>query len=372
MKKAPEHFKGTESTVPPKPEKKRHTFSIVLLAFFTVLMFLSVCVWDYTWNRLEKYEATNIKRAEEDITEKFRLNKTDEILDEKAVEYDRFNRREDYMKYMLETFGSDYTGAELVKGRTGEDGTVQYEIYLGNVKFAEYSAVPVSGGNGWNCVPADLNDELFVKNHSVKIIVPEGAEVLANGTVLGKEFISAEKYEIHGYDGLDDKTLIPCFTVYDTGKIFISEPEVRAFDKNGRELAIADGEKDLQALIALPEPDGAQLAEIKSAAEKSALTYAMYITQDTSFEPLKQYLVPDSELYRRIKGFYHDWYRDHTTTYDNVVFSDIVMYDEEHFSLHIEFDYHVNIGYRTNDYAVAYTMCLIKLDGEWKIAGMIM
>ncbi len=367
-----EHFaetsaKSAKKEKSQKPKKKRHIYSIVLLGIFTALMFLSTRVWDFTWEQLELYESGHIKHAEEKLSEKFRLNQIDAILDEKCIEYDRFNRREDYMTYMLEVFGNDYTSAKMIKGRTLEDGSVLYDVWLGNTKFAEYSLF--KSGDNWDYKSTDLNGELFVKTHSVKVVVPEGTEVRANGELLGDEFISRETYSVHDFDDLDDESLIPRFTVYDTGNIFISEPEVSVQNKNGRELVLTEDKKTLRAL---PEPTEEQLAEIKAAAEESALAYAMYITQDTSFEPLKKYLVEDSELYRRIKGFYHDWYRDHTTTYDNVVFSDIVMYDEEHFTLHIEFDYHVNIGYRVNDYEVEYTMSLVKLDGVWKIAGMIM
>lgn len=368
MNRTAEHFAETlAKTDKAKPKKKRHIYSIFLLGFFTVLMFLSTLVWDFTWEQLELYEAGHIRHAEENLSEKFRLNQTDVILDEKSIEYDRFNRREDYMTYMLDVFGNDYTSAKMIKGRTLEDGSVLYDVWLGNTKFAEYTLF--KNGDYWDYTSADLNDQLFVKTHSVKVVVPERAEVRANGEILGGEFVSAEEYTVHDFDDLDDKSLIPRFTVYDTGAIFISEPEVRVYGENGKELVLAEEKKILRAL---PEPTAEQLAEIKAAAEESALAYAMYITQDTSFEPLKKYLVEDSELYRRIKGFYHDWYRDHTTTYDNVVFSDIVMYDENHFTLHIEFDYHVNIGYRVNDYEVEYTMSLIKLDGVWKIAGMVM
>lgn len=364
-----EHFAETpaKASKKEKPKRKRHIYSIVLLGIFTVLMFLSTLVWDFTWKQLELYEAGHIRHAEENLSEKFRLNQIDVILDEKCVGYDHFNRREDYMTYMLDVFGNDYTSAKMIKGRTLEDGSVLYDVWLGNTKFAEYTLF--KDGDNWNYTSADLNDELFVKTHSVKVVVPERAEVRANGELLGIDFISPETYSVHDFDDLDDKSLIPRFTVYDTGNIFISKPEVKVYGENGKELVISEEKKTLRAL---PEPTEEQLAEFKSAAEEAAIAYAMYITQDTSFEPLKKYLVEDSELYRRIKGFYHDWYRDHTTTYDNVVFSDIVMYDEEHFTLHIEFDYHVNIGYRVNDYEVEYTMSMVKLDGVWKIAGMIM
>lgn len=176
-----EHFAETpaKASKKEKPKKKRHIYSIVLLGIFTVLMFLSTLVWDFTWEQLELYEAGHIRHAEENLSEKFRLNQIDAILDEKCIEYDRFNRREDYMTYMLDVFGNDYTSAKMIKGRTLEDGSVLYDVWLGNTKFAEYTLF--KDGDNWDYTSADLNDNLFVKTHSVKVVVPEGAEVRANG-----------------------------------------------------------------------------------------------------------------------------------------------------------------------------------------------
>ncbi|MGN0675034.1 MAG: hypothetical protein ACI4KG_04745 [Oscillospiraceae bacterium] len=364
----PQHYYPEDAEKASEPKKKFHFFPIFLLALFTVLMYLSTLVWNYTWQQLEIYEANHIKYAEEAFMEKFRLNRIDDILDEKAPEYDIFNSRDEYMQYMLDTFGSDYTSAKSVKGKTLDDGSVLYDVYLGNIKFAGYTVTPKSSG-GWTYSAEDLNDSLFVKTKSFKACVPVGAKAYANGVQLEKSFISEEKYEIHDFDDLDDKSLIPQFEVYETGNIFLNEPEILITCADGGDMTVTE-EKGVY--YALPVPTEEQTAELKAAAEEAAIVYAKYITKDTSFESLKKYLVSDSEFYRRIKNFYHDWYRDHTVTYDNVEFSDITMYNENCFRLHIAFDYHVNIGYKVNDYDVEYTMCMIKLDGEWKIASMIM
>ncbi len=363
----PEHFSEDDVRKYLKPKKRFHVFPIILLVLFTVMMYLTTLVWDYTWDRLEEYEAGNIKYAEEAFMEKYRMNCFEDIFAEKAVAADEFNGVDDYKEYMLDVYGSDYTDAQFVKGKTHDDGSVTYDIYLGNVHFAEYTVIPE--GNGWIYESEDMNDELFVKSVSVKICVPKGASVYANDTLLDKKYMTSEKYEIHDYDDHDDKTLIPQFEIYDTGDIFILEPEIKVCGTDGREMFLEEKDGMYYALPVLSEE---ALEEIKTISEKAAITYAMYITQDINFEAVEKYLVKESEFYRRIKNFYHDWYRDHTVTYDNVEFSDVVMYNDDMIKLHISFDYHVNIGYKINDYDVEYTMCMVRIDGEWKIASMVM
>ena len=113
MSHTAEHFAETPAkTDKSKPKKKRHIYPIFLLGFFTVLMFLSTLVWKFTWEQLELYEAGHIRHAEENLSEKFRLNQIDVILDEKCIEYDRFNRREDYMTYTSAFFISSHSSSK--------------------------------------------------------------------------------------------------------------------------------------------------------------------------------------------------------------------------------------------------------------------
>lgn len=377
----PEHFKPKQpkakAAAAVKKPRKTHIFGILMLILFTILMAASVYVWKIEWQFLESYEKNHIKHAEASFMDKYRLNDIDAIIDEKSIEYDKFNDRDDYLKYVYATFGNDFTDAKSIKGQINKEGAYTYNVYLGNLRFSRYELSPDGekdkfGQQGWKCTAVDLtalNEELFVKTHGFKVCVQKGAKVYADGIQIGSDMLSAEEYTIKDYDDLDDKSLIPQFEIYEAKNIFLNEPVMTVTDQNGKEMKLTE-EKGM--LYALPVPDEALLDEVKAFAEKSSLAYAMYITQDAPFEDAEQYIVKDSEFLRRIKGFWHDWYRSHTVSYDNLEFSDIVMYDEEHFVLNIAFDYHVNIGYKVNDYEVEYRLSLIKLDGEWKIATMIM
>lgn len=369
----PEHMK--EENAPEKKTKKRsHAFGIFLLILFTVLMALSVYAWHILWEFLESYEKNHISHAAEEFMDKYRLNRIDEILDEKAPEYDRFNGREQYMEYMKSVFGEDYTDAKSVKGRTMEDGSVIYTVYLEGLKFAEYTLSPDGnndkfGQHGWICAPSDLNGQLFSKTKGFKVCVPEGAMVYANGQLLEKSFISEESYSVHEYDDLDDKELIPRFEIYEGSGIFLCDPEIRVTDGSGGEMIL---EEEKGVLYAYCDPSEETLGEIKSFCETASVAYAKYITKDAPFSEAEQYIESNSEFMRRLKNFWHDWYRDHTVSYDNVEFSDIVMYDGDHAVMTIDFDYHVNIGYKIIDYDVNYRVSLIRTEEGWKIATMIM
>lgn len=387
MKYVPEHFRPNE----PKPKKRSHAFGVFLILIFLLIIAFGVYVWKMEWKFLEKYEEHHISHAADALMEKYKANDVDAILNEKSPEYDRFNDRDDYLRYMEDTFGSDYTAAERVKGRTDKDGSVHYDVYLGNVKFASYTLSPDGNHDKfWNGGPIDLlpdnirsmlaredwvmsadnlNDQLFVKTYGFKVCVPKGAAVFADGISIGSDMLSDETYVIHDYDDLDDKSLIPQFEIFEAENIFLNEPviTVKAADGTDMQLTEKNG-----MLTALPVPSDALLAEVEEFSQKASLAYAMYITQDAPFSDAEIYIVKDSEFMRKVKNFWHDWYRSHTVSHDEFVFSDIVMYDEEHIKLNISFGYHVNIGYKVNDYDVEYTLMLIKLDGEWKIASMIM
>lgn len=373
MSYQPEHLQ----IHPEKKTAKKHIFGISMLALFTILMAASVYVWNIQWEFLEAYEKKHIKYAAEEFMDKYRLNDIDAILDERGFEYDRFNDRDDYYQYMINTFGSDYTKAKSVKGAADKDGTVHYNVYLDNLNFSEYAVSPDGstdkfGLHGWSCSTenlSEINDKLFVKTYGFKVCVPKGAMVFADGREIGSDMLSSEEYRIKDYDDLDDKALIPQFEIYEGRNIFLNEPVITVTDKKGVPMNISE-EKGI--LYALPVPDEALLDEVKKFSETASLAYAKYITQDAPFEEANCYLVQESEFLRRIKNFWHDWYRSHTVSYDNLEFSNIVMYDEEHIVLDIAFDYHVDIGYKTNDYEVKYRLSLIKLDGQWKIATMIM
>lgn len=370
---APEHLnEGTEQTAAKK--SKPHIFGISLLILFTILMALSVYAWGVLWEFLESYEKNHISHAAEQFMDKYRLNCIEEILDEKSPQYDRFNGREQYLQYMKEVFGEDYTGAKSVKGRTFDDGSVNYTVYLDNLKFAEYTLSPDGnndkfGLHGWVCTAEDMNGELFPKTKGFKICVPAGSQVYANGQLLGEENISQESYTVHDYDDLDDKSLIPQFVIYSGSEMFLCEPEITAADKNGGQMRL---EEEKGTLYAYYQPTEEKLAEVKEFCETASVAYAKYITKDAPFSEAEQYIESESEFMRRLKNFWHDWYRDHTVTYDNVEFSDIIFYDEDHAVMTIDFDYHVNIGYKIIDYDVNYRVSLINTEEGWKIATMIM
>jgi hypothetical protein len=357
-----------------KKKKKVNIFAVTLLCMFTILLSASVIIWNELWNFLVSYEKTNEEYVIDDYMQVYEQNDFKSVFTLMGVNYDQFNSEEDYINFFKENYSESLTDAKAIKIGS-ENGNLTYSVCVGeNIKISGFVLSPDGnpdkyGHQGWKVTTEQTAEKLFPKMCSAKIYVPKGTSVCVNGKELGAEYLSSEGFSIKEYNDLDDETLRPVFEVYDTGDIFLNKPEITAYDKASTSMKLT--EKD-GAYYAFGVLSNEELENIKAFAEEFSVTYAKYVTKDVPFDNIIPYLVKESEYYRRVRAFYNEYYRDHTLTYDNVKFGEPIVYDDTHVVIDISFDYHVNIGYKTNDYNVKYTLILIKLDGKWKIASMML
>lgn len=357
-----------------RKKKKVNIFAVIILCMFTVLLSASVILWNELWNFLVSYEKANEDYVINDYMQSYTNNDFTSVFTLMGVQYDDFNSEEDYIKFFKENYSDSLTEAKAIK--TGsESGNLTYSVCVGeNTKISGFVLSPDGnpdkyGHQGWTVTTEQTAEKLFPKMCSAKVYVPKGTSVCVNGIKLGSKYLSSEEFSAKEYNDLDDETLRPAFEVYDTGDIFLNKPEVTAYDKAANLMKLTEKDGAYYAFATLSDEE---LENIKAFAEEFSVTYAKYVTKDVPFDNVIPYLVKESEYYRRVRAFYNEFYRDHTLTYDNVKFGEPIVYDDTHVVIDISFDYHVNIGYKTNDYDVKYTLILIKLDGKWKIASMML
>lgn len=370
VKKSPE--KSSDNSQSKK--KKVNIFAVIMLCMFTILMTVSAIIWKELWSFLASYENTNEDYIIEDYMQVYENNDFEAVFELMGVQYDYFNSKEDYIEFFKENYADSLTEAKAVKTGSEKDSLI-YSVCVGdNIKISEFVLSPDGNPNkyghqGWTTATELTAEKLFPKMHSAKIYLPVGSKACVDGKELDASFISSEEYSVKDYNDLDDETLRPAFEVYSTGDIFLNKPEVTVFDKAVSPMKLTE---KAGAYYAYGTISDEELEKIKVFSENFSVTYAKYVTKDVPFDNVIPYLVTESEYYRRVRAFYNEFYREHTLTYDNVKFSEPVVYDDTHVKIDISFGYHVDIGYRTNDYDVKYTLILIKLNGEWKIASMML
>lgn len=347
--------------------ERKSIFAPVLIIIFTLLIMASVCLWVYLYGFLEAYENNVPINTANKIAELYKEKNFSEIFSLQGVTPEKFNDFSEYQKFVEGKYGDDFSSVRAAKIAKSEEDEV-YAVLLGDKKLCEFLITEDGEADKYGFKPRSFKMQPmeYEKEHSVSVTVPMGAKVYIDDILLSDSEKKSTDYKIKGYDELYDENLKPSFEYYEV-KNLLNEREVKVFSAEGEEmkLTLKDG-----VFYALPEVSSEMESLAKSLSEEVAVKYALYGITDIKFAELSPYLFPECEYYKTVKGFYNDWYAEHTFSYDEVSHSDITVYDETHFSVRIKFVYHINIGWKIVDYPVDYNMFFIKSDGKWLLCGM--
>lgn len=349
------------------PRRNTIFWSVVIALFFIVFIGI-VLVWDYLWNYLVEYEKNNSDYIVESYVDLYRNKDYEDILKYQNISYTELNDKKEYEDYLADIVGQDTSCIEALKAdKSGQD--IIYYLYNNKKKIAEITVSPDGqfnryGMEGWTISPSIE----FKMEHSVKIYTPYSASLYIDDKLVNDSYLTEVIETIDFYDQLDNKDEVPKLKCYYIDNL-LNEPELKVHNENGNELDVFPQKGAFYAEEFFTDD---LKAVLEPRCEEIARKFALYSILDLKFDDIKDLFYDKSEYYRKIGNFKNDWYKEHTFSYDNVKFRDFILYDPGHAVLTISFSYHVNIGYRVNDYDVEYTMSMIKVDGVWKVAQMIM
>lgn len=349
-----------------KGYRKASVFWPVLIIVFTIVFIGIVFVWNSLWNYLKAYEAHNPIHTVEKYVDFYKNGDISKILKSQGIKFDKFNDENQYYTYIKNTYGDNFKDIKALKTKS-EGKKLNYNVYLNDKKIAQLSLSPNGKTDDYNMEGWNISSSsLYKKQYSAKIYIPEGNTPYLNNIKVTDEYKLDESYGIDDYNSLDDKSLLPKFVVYEV-KELLNKPVVSVKDKNEKELKVT--EKD-GAYYALPQIDESLKKELEQLTEKIGSDYAKFSTSQIKFEDISPYLVKESSYYKRVKSFVNEWTKERKFSYDNVKFGQIIMYDDTHVVTDISFTYHINLGYKVNNYDVHYKMSLIKINGKWLVAEM--
>lgn len=347
-----------------KRKRRISIFSIVMLVVTVIIPTVIAITLNYLWNYLEAYESHNPAQVVNHYMDSLAEKNYTEVIKASGFSYDYFNDQRAFDEYITKQFDDNFLNSKALK--TGSDGeNLKYSIYAGDKKIWTLTLIPDNqkdkyGMQGWTLKTDEIN-----KTNSIKICVPYGSKVFIDEREVPDEYLTADEHGINVYSALDNKEMAPKFSSYEV-KELLNKPVVTAVSDTGEAYEISTNSEDNTA-TAFPKITEEWSTQIDKTIETTAIKYATFTTQDSTFEELSGYLLKESEFYRSIKDFENEWQPEHTFTYDNVAIKDLVKYDEEHFTANISFKYTLNRGARNNSYDVSYNTCFIKADGIWKL-----
>ncbi len=339
---------------------KKHWFKIALLSLAAVL---TVVVWgllDTLWNSMEQYEANSEIGAVTEYFHHFASGDYDTAAAASGFTFDEKNSKENYVQYLKDTFGSDFSDLRFA-GRDGDvSGEKIYRIYSGNSPLGSVRLIPTEGEKrNWKVIAEVEYAE------AITVIAPAFVQVSANGTAQAP-LDGAETHE--DFANLEEKIQVPKKVTY-TLKEYLYAPELSATAPDGTvctKTVAEDG--TVEFTVPAAEKDKAVFEGLMT---DFAKLYANYVSKDATFKTLKPKMVQGTDFYESVRTFYNGWYIDHTGyEFRDLEISDVIRPDENTFVGNIKFDYVVFRGTKEYVYPSAYRLSFCLSDGKWLLADM--
>ncbi len=208
---------------------------------------------------------------------------------------------------------------------------------------------------------------------SFSVEAPENYTILVNGIPLSSEYCVQSGIESEENKYVDPYGRIPDLADY-YGEGFYKQPTVTAKDASGMEIAAVYDEAAGRYEVGFSS-DSPEKEELEERAIKLAITFANFISGDTSIDNLSPYFPSGSEALAMIKrNSSNEFFASHSNvTIQNEEIKDFVCYSEDvcYVEAYIEQSMHV-YGAAQNPVILPTDghFYFVKMDGVWKVAGI--
>ena len=210
-------------------------------------------------------------------------------------------------------------------------------------------------------------------SESFSVEAPENYTILVNGIPLSSDYCVQSGIESEENKYVDPYGRIPDLADY-YGEGFYKQPVVTAQDASGAEVAAVYDEAEGRYEVGFSS-DSPDREELEERAIKLAITFANFISGDTSIDNLSPYFPSGSEALAMIKrNSSNEFFASHSNvTIQNEEIKDFVCYSEDvcYVEAYIEQSMHV-YGAAQNPVILPTDghFYFVKMDGVWKVAGI--
>ncbi len=338
----------------------------------------------YLWNALSDFENHTPTQTINGFFSALEQKDYTAAMKYTGFEADSINTEDDFEKYCNRVYGNDFSSLKMYKTKSDSENSLKYNIYLNEKKVSTFVIKKTGQYSGFGSDVWEMTQAEGMYTNAVEVTAPPNVIVKVGDIELTDEHIISKQDKIDGYETLDDQSLapkVPLSVTYRLDKL-MSIPTITASAHGGATCEVhddTDGKDD--------DDDGVETSyynvsvelnsETKQEYEDLALTaakaFAQFISEDGTLTNFVQHCIRESNFIRNISSFYAGWIPDHESFgFEDFEFSNMVQYDDTHFSTDLDFTYYVVFRGDRTDYDTKYSMYYTKVDGEWKLASMEM
>lgn len=361
---------------------KRFPYFYTILA---LLVLVGVCCVAYGLGLLKSwmadYESTRPKYVAEQVFDTYFKNLDIEAL----IETNPFNvspaeTKEDLIKYVTDQIGGgEITYNEAASGSITGD-VFKYVVSAGKYKFAQFTVVNSGEKTEYgNSIYTMGGYEFFykVETVSVKIIAPSDATVTVNGYTLDKSFVT-EVTETESCAHMPDRVFhngdptqgIKYSTYVLDGLLYKTE-NITVTDKYGAPCTVT---KDENGVFNATVNYNEELKELYSEIALAFSTnYAKFAQACGTFNGVKPYIDPKSDLYEKIRTLENFYVHSHNECefLDEQTF-EFYEYADGVFSCRVKYTWHAIRGNAREQYEyIDLSLYFHEVDGQYKLYDML-
>lgn len=361
---------------------KRFPYFYTILA---LLVLVGVCCVAYGLGLLKSwmadYESTRPKYVAEQVFDTYFKNLDIEAL----IETNPFNvspaeTKEDLIKYVTDQIGGgEITYNEAASGSITGD-VFKYVVSAGKYKFAQFTVVNSGEKTEYgNSIYTMGGYEFFykVETVSVKIIAPSDATVTVNGYTLDKSCVT-EVTETESCAHMPDRVFhngdptqgIKYSTYVLDGLLYKTE-NITVTDKYGAPCTVT---KDENGVFRANVNYNEELKELYSEiALAFSVNYAKFAQACGTFNGVKPYIDPKSDLYEKIRTLENFYVHAHNECefLDEQTF-EFYEYADGVFSCRVKYTWHAIRGNAREQYEyIDLSLYFHEVDGQYKLYDML-
>lgn len=347
-------------------------FSKFFVCFLIVNILLVVVGLVFVWMNLRSYENNLPQHEAQEVMALFESKNYPAIRNKCGFVSGRFTDEDDFDQCLMQHLQSGEL--TLKKGRTdSSEKQITYFLEAGPEPIAQMVLLQQKeedffGRSAWKLSSLQLT---YPPMLDYVIQAAENVEVYVNGVLLEDtdkgDDISAPK----GFLGLPESYPVPAIAQYRISGL-LQEPEITAVAPNNDTYEVVEMPSEAEEIhVSIRLHPTQQIAEAEETAIAAAQKYAMFITGDAGFHELSHHLIPGSDYYQKVSGFYNGWYIDHNShSFKDVQITDTELYSPEHLACTLSFVYVIQKDGEQFEYPSCYEMFLIRTEDGWRVANM--
>lgn len=356
--------------------------------FYTILALLvliGVCCVAYGLGLLKSwmadYEATRPKYVAEHIFEThFKNPDIRTLIETKPFDLSPAETENDLVRYVTEQIGGgEITYNEAASGSITGD-TIKYVVSAGENRFAQFTVVDSGEKTEYgNAIYVLGSYEIYYKAEtvSIKIIAPSDAAVTVNGFTLDQSYVTKTE-ETESCAHMPDKVFhngdptqgIKYSTYVISGLLFDTE-NVTVTDKYGESCKVTRDENGVfNATVNYNEELKEQYSDIALA---FSTNYAKFAQACGTFNGVKPYIDPNSDIYEKIRTLEFFYVHGHNSCefLDEQTF-EFYEYAPGVFSCRVKYTWHaIRANAREQYEYIDLSLYFHEVDGQYKLYDMM-